>query len=193
MRAPDKRSRTRQASVCARAAGSAAAGAVTVASAAGASYSLRHYISPSAAPRRYTGNKLPVGVPGGINTGVMLVDARKLGRTYSFRRYWAEVTRIVGEGIYHPVHGKYYGTADLPSLGDQDILNVLFYDDASLLHLLPSRWNTLQPAGRIRQSAPDFVPMPPCIMHFSAETYAAPKDVNRLGNGAFRFVSDWEA
>ena len=42
-------------------------------------------------------------------------------------------------------------------------------------------------------SAPDFVPMPPCLMHFSAETYAAGKDANRLGNGAFRFVADWEA
>jgi hypothetical protein len=55
-----------------------------------------------------------VGVPGGINTGVMLVDARKLTRGYSLKRYWAEVTRIVGEGIYHSVHGKYYGSADMP-------------------------------------------------------------------------------
>ena len=72
-----------------------------------------HPISPRRA-RRYTGNKLPVGVPGGINTGVMLVDARKLTRGYSLKRYWAEVTRIVGEGIYHSVHGKYYGSADMP-------------------------------------------------------------------------------
>ena len=79
------------------------------------------------------------------------------------------------------------------ALGDQDILNVLFYDSPSLLHLLPSRWNTLQPAGRIRVSAPNFVPMPPCVLHFSAESYAAGKDANRLGNGAFRFVADWEA
>ena len=55
-----------------------------------------------------------MGVPGGINTGVMLVDARKLTRGYSLKRYWAEVTRIVGEGIYHSVHGKYYGSADMP-------------------------------------------------------------------------------
>ena len=144
------------------------------------------------AASRYTRNKLPVGVPGGVNTGVMLVDARKLSRVYSLRRYWADITRIFGEGIYFSVHGKFYGSADLPSLGDQDILNVLFFDSPALLHLLPSRWNTLQPATRIRQSAPDFKAPPPCVMHYSAESYAVTKRPNFLGNGAFRFVSDWE-
>jgi hypothetical protein len=122
----------------------------------------------------------------------MLVDARKLSRVYSLRRYWADVTRIVGEGIYHPVHGVFYGSAELPSLGDQDILNVLLFDAPLLLHLLSSRWNTLQPASRIRQSAPAFEAPPPCVLHFSAESYAVTKRPNLLGNGAFRFVMDWE-
>ena len=122
----------------------------------------------------------------------MLVDARKLSRVYSLHRYWADVTRIVGEGIYHPVHGVFYGSAELPSLGDQDILNVLLFDAPLLLHLLPSRWNTLQPASRIRQSVPAFEAPPPCVLHFSAESYAVTKRPNFLGNGAFRFVMDWE-
>ena len=122
----------------------------------------------------------------------MLVDAHKLGRVYSLRRYWSEVTRIIGEGIYHGVHGKYYGSADMPSLGDQDVLNVLLFSEPALLHLLPSRWNTLQPAARVRRSAPSFEAQPPCVMHFTAETYAQTKKPNVLGNGAFRFVQDWE-
>jgi hypothetical protein len=143
-------------------------------------------------PSWYTSNKLPVGIPGGVNTGVMLVDAEKLSRVFSFRRYWAEVTRIVDEGIYHGVHGKYYGSADLPSLGDQDILNMLFFSEPALLHLLSNRWNTIQPAGRIQQSAPAFESAPPCVLHFSGESYAQGKAPNLLGNGAFRFVKDWE-
>ena len=122
----------------------------------------------------------------------MLVDARKLGEVYSLRRYWAEVTRIISEGIYRGVHGAYYGSPDLPSLGDQDILNVLFYEEPSLLHLLPNRWNTVQPASRIRAGAPSFEALPPCVMHFSSETYSQTKKPNVLGNGAFRFVQDWE-
>ena len=131
-------------------------------------------------------------MPGGVNTGVMLVDAHKLSRGYSLRRYWADVTRIIGEGIYHPVHGVFYGSAEMPSLGDQDILNVLFVDAKSLLHLLPSRWNTMQPASRIRQSVPEFEAEPPCVMHFSAESYAKAKSTTNLGNGAFRFFKEWE-
>ena len=88
------------------------------ASVLGLSLSLRCHLTRTrirpCCARRYTGNKLPVGVPGGINTGVMLVDARKLARGYSLKRYWSEVTRIVGEGIYHSVHGKYYGSTDMP-------------------------------------------------------------------------------
>lgn len=143
-------------------------------------------------PTWYTSMSLPVGIPGGVNTGVMLVDSHKLSYQFTFRRYWDEILRIIGEGIYAPTHGKFYGTVDLPSLGDQDILNLLFVSEPTLLHLLPSQWNTLQPAGRIRVSAPAFEPLPPCIMHFSAGSFGREKISVTLGNGAFRFVRDWE-
>ena len=121
----------------------------------------------------------------------MLVDAQKLSRVYTLRKYWLEVVRILGEGIYHSIHGKYYGSDEMPSLGDQGVLNVLFYNAPTLLHLLSPRWNTLQPAGRIRTTFPDFVPPPPCVLHYTAGSFGTEKHPNALGNGAFRFMRDW--
>ena len=142
-------------------------------------------------PSWYDANKLPVGTPGGVNTGVMLVDAQKLSRVFTLRKYWLEVVRILGEGIYHSIHGKYYGSDEMPSLGDQDVLNVLFYNTPTLLHVLSPRWNTMQPAGRIRTTYPDFVPPPPCVLHYTAGSFGTEKHPNALGNGAFRFMRDW--
>lgn len=50
----------------------------------------------------------------------------------------------------------------------------------------------MQPAHRIRERFPEFVPEAPCVLHFTAGSYGATKRHHMLGNGAFRFVQDFE-
>jgi lipopolysaccharide biosynthesis glycosyltransferase len=138
----------------------------------------------------YTRHNLPV-VQGGANAGVFLFDVQRLrNATGSLTAYWTTVVRVASQGSFLALVGERYKR--VADLGDQDVLNVMLYQQPSLLHVIPHRWSIMAPAVRIRITVPDYVPEPPCLVHYNGQGYNHGFEPERVGNGAFIFIRDWQ-
>jgi lipopolysaccharide biosynthesis glycosyltransferase len=137
----------------------------------------------------YTEKRLPVAIPGGFNSGVILFNTPRLRTTLGLPAFYDDIVAIVRGGGYKSLPEiTNYGL----ELGDQDILNVFCLKHPELLHTLTPSWNTLFPATKVWGDYDEFDPPPPCLIHFNSQGYLAHEPtITRIGNRPFEFVRDW--
>jgi lipopolysaccharide biosynthesis glycosyltransferase len=140
----------------------------------------------------YTEHNLNVAVPGGFNAGVMLVHVENLRAGFGGKLsgYWDFVNEIIKLNVFQNEVVK--TSAYCCDLGDQDVLNVFLRRRPDLAFVLPTRWSTMQPGIRLWPEEPEYIPDPPCLIHYNANGFASEPSQYRIGNAAYRFFREWQ-